>query len=75
MREHRSSALRVLHTQIIGCRLCPRLVRRHEATAETNVRHFEDEQYRAKTLAGFADLNARVAEVLGAGGKQDSGNV
>jgi len=58
-RLHHAS-LRALRAQIIGCRLCPRLVRHREAVAKDPPRRYEGERYWARPLPGFGDPKARL---------------
>jgi uracil-DNA glycosylase family 4 len=52
--------LEQLNSQIVRCRKCPRLVRWREACAKNPPRRFIGQNYWAKPLPGFGDLNARV---------------
>ncbi|MEM1947681.1 MAG: uracil-DNA glycosylase [Candidatus Caldarchaeum sp.] len=52
-----------LNQRIIACRLCPRLVKHREKTAENPPARFRGEKYWAKPLPGFGDPEARVLVV------------
>jgi len=49
-----------LETLIVGCRLCPRLVRWREETARTKRRAYRDQEYWGKPVPGWGDRKARV---------------
>lgn len=49
-----------LNSEIIGCRLCPRLVRHREAVARIKKREFQNWTYWGRPLPGFGDPNARL---------------
>ncbi len=52
--------LQTLRSQIILCRLCPRLVHWREQVAREKVKRFADQEYWGKPLPGFGDPKARV---------------
>ncbi len=52
--------LQTLQSQIILCRLCPRLVHWREQVAREKVKRFADQEYWGKPLPGFGDPKARV---------------
>ena len=52
--------LRQLQQGITACRKCPRLVRWREAVAKVPPRRYQGENYWARPLAGFGDLDARL---------------
>ncbi len=64
--NYKSSAnwLNVLNSQIISCRLCPRLVAHREKVAREKRRAYRDWEYWGKPVPGFGDPRARVL-VLG----------
>ncbi|HEY3246762.1 MAG TPA: uracil-DNA glycosylase [bacterium] len=49
-----------LNTEIVSCRLCPRLVQHREAVARTKKREFRDWDYWGRPLPGFGDPHARL---------------
>jgi uracil-DNA glycosylase len=53
-------ALARLTAEIVGCRLCPRLVWWREHVAEVKTRRFRDEIYWARPVPGFGDPEARI---------------
>lgn len=53
-------ALPDLEKKIIGCRLCPRLVRYREMVAREKRRQFQECEYWGRPLAGFGDPRARL---------------
>ena len=55
--------LQQLQTEIIGCRLCPRLVAWREQVACEKRAAFRDEQYWGKPVPGFGDPRARLVIV------------
>ncbi|HET8578849.1 MAG TPA: uracil-DNA glycosylase [Methylomirabilota bacterium] len=55
-----NSKLRALGRRIIGCRRCPRLVRRREAAAAVPPLRYRGQPYWARPLPGFGDPAARV---------------
>src|SRR6202167_5630179 len=56
--------LAVLNSEVIACRLCPRLVAYREQIAREKRRAYRDCEYWGKPVPGFGDPNARVM-VLG----------
>ena len=54
------SSLDELHSEVIGCRRCARLVRWREAAARTPPRRYAGQDYWAKPLPGFGDPAARL---------------
>ena len=54
------NSIEVLQTQIISCRLCPRLVRWREKVARDKVKRFEDQEYWGKPNPSFGDPEARL---------------
>jgi uracil-DNA glycosylase family 4 len=56
--DYRLLTIESLNTQIIHCRLCPRLVQWREATADSKVKRFAGDEYWGKPLTGFGDPNA-----------------
>jgi uracil-DNA glycosylase len=55
--------LAALNRRIVGCRLCPRLVRHREAVAARPPRRYRGQDYWARPLPGFGDRRARVLVV------------
>jgi uracil-DNA glycosylase family 4 len=55
--------LDALARRIVGCRLCPRLVRHREASAASPPRRYRGQDYWARPLPGFGDPQARVLVV------------
>ena len=49
-----------LNTEVVGCRLCPRLVAWREQVAEEKRRMYQDEEYWGKPVPGFGDQGARL---------------
>ena len=49
-----------IHSAVIQCRLCPRLVRWREAAAKKPPRRYHGMEYWAKPLPGFGDPDARL---------------
>ena len=60
MKENRE----ILETDLISCRLCPRLVAWREEVARVKRRAYRDQVYWGKPVPGFGDPNARLL-VLG----------
>lgn len=52
-----------LQTQVITCRLCPRLVEWREETARIKRRAYRDEEYWGRPVPGWGDTDARVLVV------------
>lgn len=52
--------LAALAGRIVGCRLCPRLVRHREAAARTPPARYRGQSYWARPLPGFGDPAARL---------------
>jgi uracil-DNA glycosylase family 4 len=61
--EDNEKKLAALNRRIIGCRLCPRLVKHREAAAAQPPRRYRGEEYWARPLPGFGDRRARVLVV------------
>lgn len=55
-----SASLRDIHSAVIACRRCPRLVRWREKAAREKVRRFAEEEYWGKPAPGFGDPAARL---------------
>ncbi len=55
-----SSALTILNDEVVSCRLCPRLVEFRERIGREKRRAYMDQEYWAKAVPGFGDVNARV---------------
>lgn len=55
-----SSALEILNREVVGCRLCPRLVEYRESVGRGKRRAYIDWEYWAKPVPGFGDPQARV---------------
>jgi len=53
-------ALAALTTEIVGCRLCPRLVEWRERVAREKVARFRQETYWGRPVPGFGDPDARI---------------
>jgi uracil-DNA glycosylase len=62
-RDQRADVLRDLAAEIVGCRLCPRLVAWREAAAADPPARFTGAPYWARPLPGFGDARARVLVV------------
>jgi uracil-DNA glycosylase family 4 len=52
--------LETLHSEIIQCRACPRLVACREEVARRKIRRFRDWDYWARPMPGFGDPKARL---------------
>src|SRR6201993_1598406 len=52
--------LDLLHTEIIGCTRCPRLIAHCRKVGEVKRRAYLDWEYWAKPVPGFGDPNARL---------------
>lgn len=52
-----------LHTDLIDCRRCPRLVEWRESVAATKRKAFEAEDYWGRPVPGFGDARAQIAIV------------
>jgi len=50
----------VLNTEVIACRLCPRLVEYRERIGREKRRAYADQEYWARPVPGFGDPKARV---------------
>ena len=61
--EDNDKKLAALNRRIIGCRLCPRLVKHRQAAAAQPPRRYRGEEYWARPLPGFGDRRARVLVV------------
>jgi uracil-DNA glycosylase len=55
-----SSVFTILNREVIGCRLCPRLVEHREKMGTEKRRAYMDQEYWAKPVPGFGDEDARV---------------
>lgn len=53
-------SLEKLHGELVGCRLCPRLVEYREQIGREKRRAYRDCEYWAKPVPGFGDPHARV---------------
>lgn len=62
-----------LNSQIVSCRLCPRLVRWRDQVSREKRRAFRDWTYWGRPIAGFGDPNARVL-ILGLAPAAHGGN-
>lgn len=58
--SHNIISLAQLNQQIIGCRLCPRLVEWREQVAREKVRRFADQEYWGRAVPSFGDHDARL---------------
>jgi uracil-DNA glycosylase family 4 len=54
------ASLRDLQTEVVTCRLCPRLVRWREQVARDKVKRFADQDYWGKPNPSFGDPQARL---------------
>jgi uracil-DNA glycosylase family 4 len=54
------AALAALTSEIVECRLCPRLVEWRERVARDKVARFRDETYWGRPLPGFGDPDGRI---------------
>jgi uracil-DNA glycosylase family 4 len=78
MPPRRSDSLVVLNTEILACRLCPRLVQHREEIGQTKRRAYRDQIYWSKPIVGFGDPLARLLIVglaPGAHGANRTGRV
>jgi len=64
MRQKQFSSLLEIENDLVGCRLCPRLVAWREQVGREKRRAYREEGYWAKPVPGFGDPQARVL-VLG----------
>jgi len=64
MRKNLPTWLVQLNSEVVACRLCPRLVAYREKVAQEKRRAYRDWEYWGKPVPGFGDPNARVL-VLG----------
>lgn len=55
--------LRRLRTDIVSCRMCPRLVKFREGIAEQKTKRYSDWEYWGKPVPGFGDRNASIVIV------------
>jgi uracil-DNA glycosylase len=55
--------LQQLHTEIVECRLCPRLVKWREKVAREKRRMYMDQTYWGRPITGFGDVDARMVIV------------
>lgn len=55
--------LKTLHTEIVTCRKCPRLVEWREEVARVKRKAYRDQEYWGKPVPGFGDPHARVLVV------------
>lgn len=65
--------LDALARRIVGCRLCPRLVKHREASAADPPRRYRGQEYWARPLPGFGDPQARVL-IVGLAPAANGGN-
>ncbi len=64
MMPHRvSTELHSLHSDIISCKKCPRLVKWREAIAKKKTKRFADQEYWGRPVPSFGDAKARVLVV------------
>jgi len=56
----KADSLVLLNTQILACRLCPRLVRHRAEIGEIKRRAYRQETYWSKPISGFGDAAARL---------------
>ncbi|MFP5331248.1 MAG: uracil-DNA glycosylase [Acidimicrobiia bacterium] len=56
-------SLASVHTELVDCRRCPRLVEWREKVGREKRAAFQDEEYWARPVPGFGDTQARVALV------------
>jgi len=68
-----SEAINKLNQEIISCKLCPRLVWYREYSAINRPRRYIREEYWAKPITGFGDINARIL-VIGLAPAAHGGN-
>jgi len=52
--------LQTISSEVIACRLCPRLVEWRERVGIEKRKAFRDQEYWSKPVPGFGDVNARV---------------
>ena len=52
--------LTILNSDVVSCRLCPRLVAHRETMGREKRRAYIDQEYWAKPVPGFGDCDARV---------------
>ena len=55
-----SSALKILESEVVACRACPRLVEYREKVGREKRRAYLDHEYWAKPVPGFGDPHSRV---------------
>lgn len=56
----RQDSLKLVNSQIIACRLCPRLVHHREEMGRVKRRAFQDQTYWSRPVPGFGDPDARL---------------
>jgi len=61
--EEINASLQALNTQIVTCRLCPRLAAWREEVARTRRKAYQDWEYWGKPVPGFGDIRAPVLVV------------
>ena len=59
----RRADFRALHDELVGCRLCPRLVAWREKIAAEKRAAFRDDDYWGRPVPGFGDPEASVLVV------------
>jgi len=62
-----------IHTEVVACRACPRLVSWREEVAREKVPRFADQEYWGRPVPGFGDPSARVM-ILGLAPAAHGGN-
>ncbi len=67
------SKLKLLHSQMIECRACPRLVAWREEVARVKVKRFRDWTYWGRPVPGFGDARARLL-IVGLAPAANGGN-
>jgi uracil-DNA glycosylase family 4 len=58
-----SSVFQLLEEEVVGCRVCPRLVAWREAVAQQRRLAYREQIYWGKPVPGFGDLHARLMVV------------
>jgi uracil-DNA glycosylase family 4 len=58
-----TTKFQVLNAEITGCRKCPRLVAYREEVGRVRRKAFRDQEYWARPVPGFGDMEARVLVV------------
>lgn len=57
---HIQNNFQALNTQIVACRICPRLVKWREQVAREKTKRFSDWDYWGKPVPGFGDIKAKL---------------